>query len=108
MSHWKIAAAQYEPLKTSVTEHVAHHLQFIQAAAQCQCELLVFPSLSLMGCVDENDALPASALWIASRKVSISTRRTRYSPAVSLSVSPNCSPPHLVYRVSRINLPSRY
>lgn len=43
MSHWKIAAAQYEPLQTSVTEHVAHHLQFIQAAAQCQCELLVFP-----------------------------------------------------------------
>lgn len=59
MSHWKIAAAQYEPLQTSVTEHVAHHLQFIQAAAQCQCELLVFPSLSLLGCVDENDALPA-------------------------------------------------
>ena len=25
MSHWKIAAAQYEPLHTSVTEHVAHH-----------------------------------------------------------------------------------
>lgn len=49
MSHWKIAAAQYEPLHTSVTEHVAHHLQFIQAAAQCQCELLVFPSLSLLG-----------------------------------------------------------
>lgn len=59
MSHWKIAAAQYEPLHTSVTEHVAHHLQFIQAAAQCQCELLVFPSLSLLGCVDEHDALPA-------------------------------------------------
>lgn len=59
MSYWKIAAAQYEPLHTSVTEHVAHHLQFIHAAAQCQCELLVFPSLSLLGCVDENDALPA-------------------------------------------------
>lgn len=42
MSYWKIAAAQYEPLHTSVTEHVAHHLQFIHAAAQCQCELLVF------------------------------------------------------------------
>ena len=59
MSYWKIAAAQYEPLHTSVTEHVSHHLQFIHAAAQCQCELLVFPSLSLLGCVDENDALPA-------------------------------------------------
>lgn len=59
MSHWKIAAAQYEPLKKSLTEHVAHHLQFIQAAARCQCELLVFPSLSLLGCVDESDALPA-------------------------------------------------
>lgn len=59
MSHWKIAAAQYEPLHASVTENVAHHLQFIQAAAQCQCELLVFPALSLLGCVDENESLPA-------------------------------------------------
>ena len=59
MSHWKIAAAQYEPLQRSLSEHVAHHLQFIQAAAKCQCELLVFPSLSLLGCVDEDDALPA-------------------------------------------------
>lgn len=59
MSHWKIAAAQYEPLQTSLTEHVAHHLQFIRAAAKCQCELLVFPSLSLFGCMDESDELPA-------------------------------------------------
>ena len=59
MSHWKIAAAQYEPLQRSLSEHVAHHLQFIQEAAKCQCELLVFPSLSLLGCVDEDDALPA-------------------------------------------------
>lgn len=59
MSHWKIAAAQYEPLQTSLTEHVAHHLQFIRAAAKCQCELLVFPSLSLLGCMDESDELPA-------------------------------------------------
>ncbi|HGY3717221.1 carbon-nitrogen hydrolase family protein [Citrobacter sp. Res13-Sevr-PEB04-36] len=59
MSHWKIAAAQYEPLQTSLTEHVAHHLQFIRAAAKCQCELLVFPSLSLLGCIDESDELPA-------------------------------------------------
>ncbi|TKV25030.1 carbon-nitrogen hydrolase family protein, partial [Citrobacter sp. TBCS-14] len=27
MSHWKIAAAQYEPLQRSLSEHVAHHLQ---------------------------------------------------------------------------------
>ncbi|QBX80235.1 carbon-nitrogen hydrolase family protein [Citrobacter tructae] len=59
MSHWKIAAAQYEPLQSSLTEHVAHHLQFIRAAAKCQCELLVFPSLSLLGCIDERDELPA-------------------------------------------------
>ena len=59
MSHWKIAAAQYEPLQTTLTEHVAHHLQFIRAAAKCQCELLVFPSLSLLGCVDGDDFLPA-------------------------------------------------
>lgn len=43
MSRWKIAAAQYEPLKTSVREHIIHHLKFIDAAARQQCELLVFP-----------------------------------------------------------------
>lgn len=26
MSFWKVAAAQYEPRKTSLTEQVAHHL----------------------------------------------------------------------------------
>ncbi|HCN7108168.1 TPA: carbon-nitrogen hydrolase family protein, partial [Escherichia coli] len=25
MSFWKVAAAQYEPRKTSLTEQVAHH-----------------------------------------------------------------------------------
>ena len=59
MSRWKIAAAQYEPLKTSVREHIAHHLNFIDAAARQQCELLVFPSLSLLGCIDESQSLPA-------------------------------------------------
>ena len=28
MSFWKVAAAQYEPRKTSLTEQVAHHLEF--------------------------------------------------------------------------------
>lgn len=59
MSRWKIAAAQYEPLKTSVREHIIHHLKFIDAAARQQCELLVFPSLSLLGCVDGSQSLPA-------------------------------------------------
>lgn len=58
MSHWKIAAAQFEPLQKSLTEHVARHLQFIRAAAKYQCELLVFPSLSLLGC-PEGEPLPA-------------------------------------------------
>ena len=47
MSHWKIAAAQYEPPRATLAEHVAHHLQFVEIAASQQCELLVFPSLSL-------------------------------------------------------------
>lgn len=59
MSRWKIAAAQYEPLKTSVREHITHHLNFIDAAARQQCELLVFPALSLLGCMDESQCLPA-------------------------------------------------
>ncbi|XHA14747.1 carbon-nitrogen hydrolase family protein [Citrobacter farmeri] len=59
MSRWKIAAAQYEPLKTSIREHISHHLNFIEAAARQQCELLVFPSLSLLGCMDESQSLPA-------------------------------------------------
>ena len=59
MSRWKIAAAQYEPLKTSVRGHIAHHLNFIDAAARQQCELLVFPALSLLVCMDESQCLPA-------------------------------------------------
>ena len=41
MSFWKVAAAQYEPRKTSLTEQVAHHLEFVRAAARQQCQLLV-------------------------------------------------------------------
>lgn len=59
MSHWKIAAAQYEPLKSSLRAQVAHHLRFIKAAARHRCELLVFPSLSLTGCDDKSLTLPA-------------------------------------------------
>ncbi|AYY75147.1 TPA: carbon-nitrogen hydrolase family protein [Citrobacter koseri] len=58
MSHWKIAAAQYEPPRATLAEHVAHHLQFVEIAASQQCELLVFPSLSLTGCNDTAQALP--------------------------------------------------
>ena len=50
MSFWKVAAAQYEPRKTSLTEQVAHHLEFVRAAARQQCQRLVFPSLSVLGC----------------------------------------------------------
>lgn len=53
MSSWKIAAAQYAPLNASPAEHVAHHLEYIELAARQQCELLVFPSLSLLGCRKE-------------------------------------------------------
>lgn len=59
MSRWTIAAAQYEPLKISLREHVAHHLDFVKAASRQKCDLLVFPSLSLLGCTDESKPLPA-------------------------------------------------
>lgn len=59
MSLWKIAAAQYEPLKASFDAHIAHHLNFINAAARQKCELLVFPSLSLLGCINDPQSLPA-------------------------------------------------
>lgn len=49
----EIAAAQYAPLNASPAEHVAHHLEYIELAARQQCELLVFPSLSLSGCDEE-------------------------------------------------------
>jgi len=59
MSLWKIAAAQYEPLKLTFREHVAHHLEFIKAAAQHNCNLLVFPALSLTGYSEAHKPLPA-------------------------------------------------
>lgn len=59
MSSWKIAAAQYTPLNASSAEHVAHHLEYIELAARQQCELLVFPSLSLSGCSERSKSLPA-------------------------------------------------
>ena len=49
MSQWNIAAAQYGGQYHSVDEHVTHHLRFIAEAAQQQCDLLVFPELSLTG-----------------------------------------------------------
>ncbi|VDZ78442.1 Putative amido hydrolase [Salmonella bongori] len=49
MSSWKIAAAQYAPRNASLAEHIAHHLEYIDLAARQRCELLVFPSLSLLG-----------------------------------------------------------
>ena len=49
MSQWNIAAAQYAGLHHNVDEHVAHHLRFIAEAARQQCDLLVFPELSVTG-----------------------------------------------------------
>ncbi len=46
-------------LNASPAEHVAHHLEYIELAARQQCELLVFPSLSLLGCDERNKSLPA-------------------------------------------------
>jgi hypothetical protein len=49
MSRWNIAAAQYAGQHHSVDDHVEHHLRFIAEAARQQCDLLVFPELSLTG-----------------------------------------------------------
>lgn len=59
MSHWNIAAAQYRPKHHCVDDHVAHHLRFIYAASLHQCNLLLFPELSLTGPAEHNAALPA-------------------------------------------------
>ncbi|EGO8187880.1 carbon-nitrogen hydrolase family protein [Escherichia fergusonii] len=58
MSPWKIAAAQYEPRQISLSENISLHLEFIHAAARHNCELLVFPSLSLLGCDETKGTLP--------------------------------------------------
>ncbi|MRS16144.1 carbon-nitrogen hydrolase family protein [Enterobacteriaceae bacterium RIT691] len=49
MPVWTIAAAQYSARNRSVAENVAHHLQFIEAAARLACNLVVFPEMSLTG-----------------------------------------------------------
>ncbi|WP_336210318.1 carbon-nitrogen hydrolase family protein [Enterobacter sp. P82] len=49
MSQWNIAAAQYTGQHHSVDDHVSRHLCFIAEAARQQCDLLVFPELSLTG-----------------------------------------------------------
>ncbi|MDU1027317.1 MAG: nitrilase-related carbon-nitrogen hydrolase, partial [Leclercia adecarboxylata] len=59
MSHWTIAAAQYQPTHHCVDGHVSHHLRFITAAARQQCNLLLFPELSLTGPVLPDNQLPA-------------------------------------------------
>ncbi|SQJ21233.1 Putative amido hydrolase [Salmonella enterica subsp. enterica] len=57
----KLLLRSMRPLNASPAEHVAHHLEYIELAARQQCELLVFPSLSLLGCDERNKSLPAPA-----------------------------------------------
>ncbi len=59
MSHWNIAAAQYHAEHACVDKHIAAHLRFIDAAARQQCQLLVFPELSLTGLQPADAPLPA-------------------------------------------------
>ena len=68
MSFWKVAAAQYEPRKTSLTEQVAHHLEFVRPAARQQSQLLVFPSLSYIGYSSGISRKKASAFPMAQPK----------------------------------------
>lgn len=42
MSFWKVAAAQYEPRKTSLTEQVAHHLEFCEGRRQATMSAVSF------------------------------------------------------------------
>lgn len=49
MPDWTIAAAQYAARNRSVAENVAHHLHFIEAAAKLDCDVLLFPEMSLTG-----------------------------------------------------------
>lgn len=49
MPEWTIAAAQYAACNRSVAENVAHHLHFIEAAAKLDCDVLLFPEMSLTG-----------------------------------------------------------
>ncbi|MEB6378181.1 carbon-nitrogen hydrolase family protein [Leclercia adecarboxylata] len=59
MSHWNIAAAQYRQNHHCVDDHIAHHLRFINAAARQQCNLVLFPELSLTGPALADGQLPA-------------------------------------------------
>lgn len=58
MLTWTVAAAQYAPRKGDVAENIAHHLRFIDAAAEQACKVLIFPELSLTG-PDDEQTLPA-------------------------------------------------
>ncbi|MCZ7839258.1 carbon-nitrogen hydrolase family protein [Leclercia adecarboxylata] len=59
MSHWNIAAAQYRLNHHRVDEHIAHHLRFISAASKLECNLVLFPELSLTGPALPDGQLPA-------------------------------------------------
>ncbi|MHA1056016.1 nitrilase-related carbon-nitrogen hydrolase [Enterobacter mori] len=65
MSRWNIAAAQYAAQHPSVDSHVKHHLRFIDEAARQQCQLLVFPELSLTGPGEADLPAPPDDLQLA-------------------------------------------
>jgi predicted amidohydrolase len=75
MSQWNIAAAQYARQHHRVDEHVEHHLRFIAEAARQQCNLLVFPELSLTGPASQpyppRPAINKSSLWFMLRSFTI-------------------------------------
>lgn len=43
MSYWKVAAAQYEPRNASLTEQVAHHLEFVRLPPSTSANCWFFP-----------------------------------------------------------------
>lgn len=45
----KISIAQFEPIKGNIERNLNKHLMFIEAAAQMQPDLMMFPELSLTG-----------------------------------------------------------
>lgn len=47
--NFRAAAAQIECLRGNIEENVRRHVSFVRAAAQHQCDLIVFPELSLTG-----------------------------------------------------------
>ncbi|HCC0888396.1 TPA: carbon-nitrogen hydrolase family protein [Salmonella enterica] len=90
MSSWKIAAAQYAPLTASPAEHVAHHLEYIELAARQQCELLVFPSLSLSGCGERSQPLPAPPDEALLQPLSHAANTHHMTIIAGMSVEHNC------------------